>query len=195
MEEIEKKFAKFKEDCFKQAEQDADNLQLKIKEQIDAQVLEELKQYNEKQEVKFEREMNKIEKDYYAQRFSLETEVKQKLIDKEKEIQEKYKLELENMIKTFINSRDYEKYLKKNIEKSLEQIQEKKDSKGIVIYLTKNDKKEYSENLKKEYPNIKIELMEEENLGGSQCYCKKKNIFIDNTLKLAVQEQVEDKRW
>ncbi len=195
MEEIEKKFAKFKEDCFKQAEQDADNLQLKIKEQIDAQVLEELKQYNEKQEVKFEREMNKIEKDYYAQRFSLETEVKQKLIDKEKEIQEKYKLELENMIKTFINSKDYEKYLKKNIEKSLEQIQEKKDSKGIVIYLTKNDKKEYSENLKKEYPNIKIELMEEENLGGSQCYCKKKNIFIDNTLKLAVQEQVEDKRW
>ena len=195
MEEIEKKFAKFKEDCFKQAEQEADNLQLKIKEQIDAQVLEELKQYNEKQEVKFEREMNKIEKDYYAQRFSLETEVKQKLIDKEKEIQEKYKLELENMIKTFINSKDYEKYLKKNIEKSLEQIQEKKDSKGIVIYLTKNDKKEYSENLKKEYPNIKIELMEEENLGGSQCYCKKKNIFIDNTLKLAVQEQVEDKRW
>ena len=144
---------------------------------------------------RFEREMNKIEKDYYAQRFSLETEVKQKLIDKEKEIQEKYKLELENMIKTFINSKDYEKYLKKNIEKSLEQIQEKKDSKGIVIYLTKNDKKEYSENLKKEYPNIKIELMEEENLGGSQCYCKKKNIFIDNTLKLAVQEQVEDKRW
>ena len=195
MEEIEKKFAKFKEDCFKQAEQEADNLQLKIKEQIDAQVLEELKQYNEKQEVKFEREMNKIEKDYYAQRFSLETEVKQKLIDKEKEIQEKYKLELENMIKTFINSKDYEKYLKKNIEKSLEQIQEKKDSKGIVIYLTKNDKKEYSENLKKEYPNIKIELMDEENLGGSQCYCKKKNIFIDNTLKLAVQEQVEDKRW
>ena len=195
MEEIEKKFAKFKEDCFKQAEQDADNLQLKIKEQIDAQVLEELKQYNEKQEVKFEREMNKIEKDYYAQRFSLETEVKQKLIDKEKEIQEKYKLELENMIKAFIESKEYEKYLKKNIEKSLEQMQEEKDSKGIIIYLTKNDKKEYSENLKKEYPNIKIELMEEENLGGSQCYCKKKNIFIDNTLKLAVKEQVEDKRW
>ena len=99
MEEIEKKFAKFKEDCFKQAEQDADNLQLKIKEQIDAQVLEELKQYIEKQEVKFEREMNKIEKDYYAQRFSLETEVKQKLIDKEKEIQEKYKLEFERISK------------------------------------------------------------------------------------------------
>ena len=95
MEEIERKLLKFKEDCLKQAGQDADNLQLNIKEKIDAQVAEELKQYNEKQEIKFERELKKLEKDYYARRFALETDIKQKLLQKEQEIQENYKIELE----------------------------------------------------------------------------------------------------
>lgn len=195
MEEIERKLLKFKEDCLKQAGQDADNLQLNIKEKIDAQVAEELKQYNEKQEIKFERELKKIEKDYYARRFALETDIKQKLLQKEQEIQEDYKLELENMLKLFVKSEEYEEFLIKNIEKSLAKVQEDKEAKGLVIYLTKEDKKNYSQKLKEVYPNIKIELMDEENLGGSQCYCKKKNIFVDNTLKLAVIEQVEDKRW
>ena len=83
MEEIERKLLKFKEDCLKQAGQDADNLQLNIKEKIDAQVAEELKQYNEKQEIKFERELKKLEKDYYARRFALETDIKQKLLQKD----------------------------------------------------------------------------------------------------------------
>lgn len=195
MEEIEKKLQCFKEDCLKQAGQDADNLQLNIKEKIDAQVAEELNQYNEKQEVKFEKELKKLEKDYYARCYALETEVRQKLLEKEQEIQAEYRLELENMLKLFVKNEAYEEFLIKNIEKSLAKIQESKDAKGIVIYITKEDKKKYSEKFKEVYPNIKIELMDEENLGGSQCYCKKKNMFIDNTLKLAVIEQVADKRW
>ena len=143
MEEIERKLLKFKEDCLKQAGQDADNLQLNIKEKIDAQVAEELKQYNEKQEIKFERELKKLEKDYYARRFALETDIKQKLLQKEQEIQENYKIELENMLKLFVKSEEYEEFLIKNIEKSLAKVQEDKEAKGLVIYLTKEDKKNY----------------------------------------------------
>lgn len=65
----------------------------------------------------------------------------------------------------------------------------------ISIFLTKKDKTKHGKKLQEIYPYIKIDTIDDECLGGCKCYYKKMNIFIDNTLKLAIDEQVENRRW
>ena len=98
----EKKLTKVRNDCMKNAQKDAEELLSKIKEKIDNQVLEELEPYNIMQEIKFNREMKNIEKEYHANYYLLETELKNKIIQKQEEIRQDFRNELEHRIINFV---------------------------------------------------------------------------------------------
>ena len=98
----EKKLTKLKNDCMKNAQNDAEELLNKIKEQIDNQVSDELEPYNVKQEIRFNREMKNIEKEYHANYYLLESEMKNKIIQKQEEIKIDFKKELEKRIISFV---------------------------------------------------------------------------------------------
>ncbi len=191
MSSVNEKLAKFKYDCINQAKKDAEDLQLKIKEQIDSQVSEELKEYYEKQEIKFNRSLKNLEKEFHANCYLLETEAKQKVIQRQEEIKKDFKLSLKKKVEDFANGSEYEKYLFKNIDSTMKKINaDKTNLNNITLYLTDRDKNKFQDRLSKIYQGIIIEIIDDENIGGCRCFNREANIFIDNTLKLGIEEQV-----
>lgn len=102
MDKINKMLTKFKVDCIRSAERDASELQLKIKDEVDKLVNEELEPYNVKQEIKFNRSMKELEKEYYASYYAIDAEARQKIIQKQEELKEDFRNELQNKIIKFI---------------------------------------------------------------------------------------------
>ena len=67
--------------------------------------------------------------------------------------------------------------------------------KDVSLYITKQDEQKYKSKIKECYPKIKINTIDNSYIGGCKCFSKDLNIFIDNTLKLSIEEQVENRRW
>lgn len=191
--DIAEKMDKFKEDCLMQAKKEAEELEKEIIEQVENQVKDEMEPYNIRQEIKFNRAMKKIEKDYFASLYALESEKKQKIIKKQEELKEDFRLNLKEKIINFTKSQEYKDYLLDSIKKAVQNITENENE--IILYITENDINLYGAIVKKEYPNVQIESIDNTFLGGCRCFNKSKKIFMDNTLSLAIEEQVKDRRW
>lgn len=197
MDNIEKeKLTKFKIDCLKQASREAADLQLQIKEQVDKLVSEEIDPYNHRQELKFKRKMTNLENEFHTNCYVVDSEAKQTLIRKQKEIKNDFKTKLQRKTQDFVETPDYEEYLFNNINRTLNKMGEDKlNTEDICIYLTLADRERFENKVMEKYKNVKIETIDESYLGGCKCLNSKLNIFIDNTLKLSIEEQVEDRRW
>ena len=192
---VNEKLAKFKIDCINQASKDAEDLQLKLRNEINLQVSEELEPFNKKQEIKFNKSMKNLEKEFRANCYKLEVDARQQIIQRQDEIKADFKKSLEDKILKFVKTKKYETFLIKSIVETMNKIERFNNNKDMVLYLTKRDKKNYEDIINKTFDNIKIETIDDSYIGGCKCINKESNIYVDNTLKLAIEEQVKDRRW
>ena len=112
----------------------------------------------------------------------------------QEEITEDFKKELENKIIQFVSSEKYRDFLMKNILFTIKNMEES-NMDNIHLFITNNDIANYGELIKDKIKLSKIEVMDDENLGGCQILNKKSKVMIDNTLKLAINEQIENIVW
>ena len=99
---------------YKQIEQEVDS-------EISTGIEEELKEYENKKQVNFEKTFQRIEKDYNKKVYNYEIQCKKEIIDEQKKLKENLKNEIRNKLIEFVKSDKYQDVLIKSIDERINQ--------------------------------------------------------------------------
>lgn len=190
MKDIKSKLEDLRNDCIMQAKNEADEMNKNIDEKIEKDIKEQIEEYTKKQEIRFNREIKGLEKQYNIRKYELEKKLKMDLINKQREIKIDLINAIEENMKNFVQSEEYFNYLIKNINNSLRKIGKKGDN--IIIYITDYDNSRYSKMLSANLKDYTVETIDNSNIGGCKCLDKDSNIIIDNTISLLIRERIEE---
>lgn len=94
-------------------------IQKKVDEEIKLSIEQEIKEYEEKKQVNYEKNVQRIEKDYNKKVFNYEINCKKQIIDEERKMKEKIKLEASNSLREFTKSEQYQEFLLNSIKERL----------------------------------------------------------------------------
>ena len=94
---------------YKQIEQEVDN---EIKTGID----EEVKEYENKKQVNFDKTSQRIEKDFNKKVYNYEIQCKKEIIDEQRKLKENLKNEIRNKLIEFVKNDEYQDVLIKSID-------------------------------------------------------------------------------
>lgn len=190
MDQIKSKLEDLRNDCIMQAKNEANEMNNDIDEKIENDIKEKLDEYSKKQEIRFNREIKGIEKQYNTRRYELEKIAKMDLLERQQEI----KMDLINSVaknmSMFVKSEEYFNYLIKNINNAIDKIGKNKDN--ITIYITNYDSNRYSKILSSKFNNYNIKTISDDNIGGCKCIDVDSNIIVDNTISLLIRERIEE---
>lgn len=190
MDQIKSKLEDLRNDCIMQAKNEANEMNNDIDEKIENDIKEKLDEYSKKQEIRFNREIKGIEKQYNTRRYELEKIAKMDLLKRQQEI----KMDLINSVaknmSMFVKSEEYFNYLIKNINNAIDKIGKNKDN--ITIYITNYDSNRYSKILSSKFNNYNIKTISDDNIGGCKCIDVDSNIIVDNTISLLIRERIEE---
>lgn len=187
MIDIDDKIKKFQNNCIETATNEANTLKQSINTKINSKIEDELSSYRQEALKKYNRQVNKLEKNYNSKIFELNNNSNIAILNKRRELSDTLKLEIKLKILNFVNSDKYFDFLLDNIKKSILELGKQGES-LVKIYLTQNDKNKY-ENKISSYFNFDIDGINNDFIGGSICVGTTKNIYIDNTLKTLIDEQ------
>ena len=188
MNDIKNKIEELREDCIREANIEADEMNKNIDEKIENDIKEQLDEYSKKQRIRYDREMKGFKKQYNIKKYELEKNSKMNLLEKQKEIIIDLINSVEKKMKDFVHSEKYFDYLVKNINNSLNKIGSKTNS--VIIYITDYDYNRYSNMLSASFKDYTIKTISDENIGGCKCLDKDSNIIIDNTISLLIRERI-----
>lgn len=188
MNDIKNKIEELREDCIREANIEADEMNKNIDEKIENDIKEQLDEYSRKQRIRYDREMKGLEKQYNIKKYELEKNSKMNLLEKQKEIIIDLINSVEKKMKDFVQSEKYFDYLVKNINNSLNKIGSKTNS--VIIYITDYDYNRYSNMLSASFKDYTIKTTSDENIGGCKCLDEDSNIIIDNTISLLIRERI-----
>ena len=108
----------------------------------------------------------------------------QKFLDLSDNIEnEELKEEVKRKLQIFTEKEEYLQYLIKTINDSLSVVNNDNSS---IIFVTNNDKQKYEEVLNRY--NIKIDVLDNDFIGGCKLKNDKLGVIIDNTLKTNLDE-------
>lgn len=190
MDQIKSKLEDLRNDCIMQAKNEANEMNNDIDEKIENDIKEKLDEYSKKQEIRFNREIKGIEKQYNTRRYELEKIAKMDLLKRQQEI----KMDLINSVaknmSMFVKNEEYFNYLIKNINNAIDKIGKNKDN--ITIYITNYDSNRYSKILSSKFNNYNIKTISDDNIGGCKCIDVDSNIIVDNTISLLIRERIEE---
>ena len=110
------------------------------------------------------------------------------VIDAENEIKNDLKRTVTGKIKEFANSEAYKNFLIKNISNALNKLRIG-DGDVVKINITNEDFNKYKDEIKNQF-NFEIGEISDKNIGGAICINESKNISINNTLKILIEENV-----
>lgn len=189
MDSIDDKLKKFQKNCYDMATEDANNISSHIESLISANTNEKIKVYEEKYKKDYEKKAQKLEQDYNSKIFNLANKTKHDIL----ELNEKYINNLKDMVQKeilkFVVSSNYYDFLEKNVEQSLDKLNIT-PSDNITIQINKKDFLKYNKKLKDKF-NYKIEnLTNKKIIGGSICINCTKQILIDNSLDIIIDEKI-----
>lgn len=94
-------------------------IQKKVDEEIKLSIEQEIKEYEEKKQVNYEKNVQRIEKDYNKKVFNYEINCKKQIIDEERKMKEMIKLEASNSLREFTKSEQYQEFLLNSIKERL----------------------------------------------------------------------------
>lgn len=94
-------------------------IQKKVDEEIKLGIEQEIKEYEEKKQVNYEKNVQRIEKDYNKKVFNYEINCKKQIIDEERKMKEKIKSEASNSLREFTKSEQYQEFLLNSIKERL----------------------------------------------------------------------------
>lgn len=176
-----------KESCKRLVDKEKQELEIKIKENMQEQIILEIQEYTEKQEAAYQKKCEKIEKDFYKQIYSYELDGKKKIIDTIKNQNQELIKEIEKCISQMLDTPQYEEFFENTLKETLKRVNVEND---IVIGLVNKDYNKYSKKIESSY-GIKCKIIEDKFIGG--LILENKNVIIDNTLKNAIEEKVNKK--
>ena len=182
--DIDEKIKKFEQSCEKLAQIDAQKLNEKLNREIEEQIESDLDEYVKKQEVSYNKQCEKVVKEYNKSLFDYELECKKNIQNVKKIINRELKEEVERRIIDFSNKEEpYIQYLIRSIESALNVVENHNSS---VIYVTKKDYERYRELLMKF--GVKINCLEDSYIGGCKIVNIDSGVIVDNTLKSNIEE-------
>ena len=94
---------------------------------------------------------------------------------------------VESQIYNFIETYEYKNFLFRNIEKTLSKMDM---NECIEVYITEKDFYKFKDEIEKTF-NVKLEKIENENIGGCVVIDSQNHISINNTLKTNIEEKIE----
>lgn len=183
MNNYDEKMLKFKENCIKNANADAYNIENEINIKIKKSISDEISKYRVNAEEKLKSKIDKIEKEYNTKIFELEMEAKKEVLNEKEKLQETLLEEAKRKVKEFTNTLEYEKYLIRNLEKY-------KINKNDIIGLTKKDIQNNRLRIIEKLPSIQLKEIEDKYIGGFTLESIENKIYIDNTLLNYLNEKL-----
>lgn len=186
--DLNKKIKSIEDNCMQLAQKDAQELEEKI-EKISRDKLEEkVKKYKIELQEKFEREKNKIYREHNKSIFEYEKSQKMKM--------DRFKDSLVNNIKNkvtekfyeFTNGYEYEQYLMRNIKNTIKNA--KVDECNAKIFIVEKDYERFKDHIVQEFPYV-IDKIENSYIGGCIVINEKEKIWIDNTIKNSIDEEIK----
>lgn len=183
MIKIEKKIEKIRKSCLETAKRELVILKEENSSIANEKISKMIEDYQDVLSVKYTNELNKIEREYNRNLFDYEMEGNVRLNNVKAKLFENIKSEVVKELKEFVDSKEYKKYLIKNIEETLQN-----STKG-TIYVTEKDFKRYKDELEKLF-NTKIDTIDDTNIGG--CMVENNKISIDNTIKNNIEEKLSE---
>lgn len=188
MSSIQDKIDTFRLNCYEMATNDANELSETIEEKINKNIKEEVELYKEKSNRKNEKKYRKLEQNYNCRIFDEENMARHAIMDVEDMIKKDLKDTVTEQIKEFVNSEIYKSFLFKNISSAINKLNIE-DGNIIKINITDNDFNKYKDEIRDKF-NFKVDVISNTNIGGSICVNESKNISINNTLKILIEENL-----
>lgn len=155
-----------------------------INREIKSSIKEELETYEAKKKLNYDRNVQRIEKEYNKKVFNYEIQCKKEIIDEEKKLKNHIKEIALEKLREFTQSDKYQSFLIKSIEDGISKFYNIND---ISIGITKTDMEKYKDIILKY--SSKLKEIDGKYIGGCILENEKQGIFIDNTLKNCIDER------
>ena len=181
---LEEKLIDFKNSVEEMSNKDYLQIKQEVEDEISNSIIQEIAKYEKKKELNYNKNAQTIEKECNKKIYNFEIECKKKIIEEEKKIKKEIKEKCIDKLKEFVNQDQYKIFLKNNIQKSFEKLENKN---SIEIYLTQNDISKFGDEIRTTFGSRIIE-MPDDNIGGCIVANELQGIFIDNTLMNTLNE-------
>lgn len=187
MIDINKKLDKIEKNCYELAKREYKFLKEDNDNIISEKVLEKVNSYKEELSKKYTNEISKIEREYNRNLFDYEMAERVKVNEFKQNLKENINSMVESQIYNFIETYEYKNFLFRNIEKTLSKMDM---NECIEVYITEKDFYKFKDEIEKTF-NVKLEKIENENIGGCVVIDSQNHISINNTLKTNIEEKIE----
>lgn len=187
MIDINKKLDKIEKNCYELAKREYKFLKEDNDNIISEKVLEKVNSYKEELTKKYTNEISKIEREYNRNLFDYEMAERVKVNEFKQNLKENINSMVESQIYNFIETYEYKNFLFRNIEKTLSKMDM---NECIEVYITEKDFYKFKDEIEKTF-NVKLEKIENENIGGCVVIDSQNHISINNTLKTNIEEKIE----
>lgn len=185
--EIEEKINLFEESCKRLLKRETTELSKTIDTEIEQQIQNELEEYTEKEELAYQKKLEKLEKEYNKQIYSLEMESKREILNQKKNMQKDLEKQVIQILKDFTKTLEYKTILFNKIEETMQKLNPTEHS---VLGILRQDNEKYGDEIRQKYP-VSIKIIEEQYIGGCILEDKAAGLSIDNTLANSVHEKLE----
>lgn len=187
MIDINKKLDKIEKNCYELAKREYKFLKEDNDNIISEKVLEKVNSYKEELTKKYTNEISKIEREYNRNLFDYEMAERVKVNEFKQNLKENINSMVESQIYNFIETYEYKNFLFRNIEKTLSKMDM---NECIEVYITEKDFYKFKDEIEKTF-NVKLEKIENENIGGCVVIDSLNHISINNTLKTNIEEKIK----
>lgn len=201
MIDVSKKIEKIEKNCIDTAKKELALLKSENDKISEEKISEKVSNYKEELAKKYQEEINKLKREFNRNIFDYEINGKKKVSKEREDILKKIENKIVEEFKNFVNTPEYEEFLKDRItkSKSLEMFFEDGE---YTIFITENDYNKYYEkfiNQEKSFfqddtrqINITIEKISNSYIGGCIILDKKNKISIDNTIRTDISQKMKE---
>lgn len=183
---VDKKIEKIEKTCYELAKKEQKDLKDNNDNNSNEKIALMIEEYKENLSKKYVDELSKINRENKRELFDFEKEEKMKVKQLKIDLTNNLLLKITNEFESYTNTDEYKQYLLNNIQNTLRKF---KSANDCIIYITQKDYDKFSLEIQNTY-NLKIEKMENENIGGCIIVNNVEKISIDNTLKTNIQEEI-----
>ena len=186
MIDLEIKINKIEKNCIEFAKKETKALKDENDLIVSERKADIIDNYKDELAKKYVQDIDNLKKEYNMNVFNYEVQERKKITDYKQNLLNQIKAEVEKSLKEFVKSRSYKKFLFSSISNVFvaEEISE-----DATIYITDSDFLKYKNEIIKKY-NLKVDKIDNNNIGGFKLIDLKNKFSIDNTLKNNIEEQI-----
>ena len=185
--DIEKKLKNVEDNCINLAQKDADELKKATEKERDEKIADFISKYKEELEMKLNKEMANLNKNYNHSIFTLKKEGQIKVENFKKSKIRELKNKILDKYNDYKNTEEYKYDLISRIKATMGKAGE---GNRFEIMVVENDYNNYIEMLKNEFVNIDIKQLSNDYIGGCIIFNKDKKMLIDNTIRTVLEEEL-----